>query len=50
VLPHALHTTLPGASGAAGGEPTSYSGDVDHPWKVVMSKRRRCLSDEPETT
>ena len=28
----------------------SKSGEVDQPWEVVMSKRRRCLSEEPETT
>ena len=25
-------------------------GEVDHPREVMMSKRRRCLSEEPETT
>ena len=28
----------------------SYSGEVDQPWRLVMSKRRRCLSDDPERT
>lgn len=28
----------------------SKSGEVDQPCKVVTSKRRRCLSEEPEIT
>jgi hypothetical protein len=35
--------------GASDGARDSYSAEVDQPLRVVMSKRRRCWSEEPET-
>jgi hypothetical protein len=64
--PHAWHTVhgitpLPNAYGfwnengnengaAACCGLCSYSGEVDQPWRDVISNRRRCLSEDPERT
>jgi hypothetical protein len=39
-----------GSGALLAGVAPSYSGEVDQPWRLVMSKKRTCLSDDPERT